>query len=393
MRPPIAKDFFRANAKMDSMASLLDRNPHDIEPDELRAFLEERQPESERLDYKRDLNRSIADTLVAMANTDGGIVIVGVEEQNQLPVAWAGLSGKDWLDTLGNHNSLECVAPVRYEAVTVQLPENTGKPILVVRVPPSLRKPHMTHAHGILVRVGSQDRPPSLEQIEAWYRARSAPASTSRFRGSIPYFLMPAQQTGDQALYISVLASPVHETVPLPMSEATDFKIELLLRSKAPGTWVPKSKGITHIEFRTSNDDGVAYVDANGYAVVRGRFTSKDVQILPMLETLAITLCFDLRLFRDVFAYADDIIVRIAAANLELHEFVWMSSMYRLDHLAPSGSGDDFQTTLAHASDIEGIVRETATRLCRQAQLNGYTAQVEGAIGWLKESTPAFKCD
>jgi hypothetical protein len=377
------------------MASLFDRNPYDIQPDELRAFLEEHQPESERLDYKRDLNRSIADTVVAMANADGGLIIVGVEETNQLPVGWAGLPGKDWLDTLGNHNSLECVAPVRYEAVAVQIPENGGKPILIVRVPPSLRKPHMTHSHGILVRVGSQDRPPTLEQIEAWYRAREAAPATTRFDGRIPYFYMPAQQTDDQFLYLSVLAYPTHETVPLPMSESTDFQFERLLRSKAPAPWAPKGKSVTHIEFQTAgiaSVDGVAYIHANGYAVVRARFNGKDVPVQRLLETLAVTLCFDLRIFRDVFSYPDDIAVRIAVTNLEHVAFVWMSSMIKLERLGMSGSGDDFQLTLSGASDIEDIVKETATRLCRQAQLIGYSAQVDGVIGWLKESTPVFKC-
>jgi predicted HTH transcriptional regulator len=67
------------------VASILDRNPHEIEPDEMRTFLQEKHTESERLDYKEDLNRSIADTLVAMANTDGGLIIVGVKERNQVP--------------------------------------------------------------------------------------------------------------------------------------------------------------------------------------------------------------------------------------------------------------------------------------------------------------------
>jgi len=377
------------------MASLLDRNPHDIQPDELRAFLEEHQAESERLDYKLDLNRSIVDTLVAMANTQGGVILVGVDEKNQLPVSWPGLGGKDWLDTVGNHNALECDAPVRYDAVAIQLPENAAKPVLIIRVPPSLRKPHATHSNGILVRVGSQNRHPSIEQIASWFRAREGTAPGNRFRGPIPYFLLPASQTGDQALYVSVLATPVHETVPLPMSETTDFKIERLLRSSALGHWVTKRKSVTHVELETPGDgvQGVAYIDSSGYAVVRGQFAGKDVPMQRVLEVVATTLCFDLRLFRDVFSYADDIIVRIAVTHLEEHDFEWMSSMYKLERLGPSGSGDDFQTTLTAAGDIEAIVRETAMRICRQAQLIGYSAQVDGMVGWLKESTSVLRCE
>lgn len=374
------------------MPSLLDRAPRSIEPHELVAFLEERHLESERLDYKLALDRSIADTLVAMANSDGGLIIVGVVEKNQAPVSWPGLGGKDWVDTLGNHIALESNPPVRYEPAVIQLPENSGKPLLLIRVPPALRKPHMTHSSGILVRVGSQDRRPTLEQIDAWFRMRQSPVGSTRIRGQIPYFFVPGTNTGDEALHLSVLAQPVLDVVPLPMSETTDARVGQLLATIVPGRWGPLRKSVEHIEFQTP-DGGKAYVHANGFAVVRASWLVKRVPMDLFLAALGRTLCFQLQLFRQVFSYADDISVRLSVTNLQYIDFEWTpSSTLTLDRLAPPGSGVMLDYTLTGADDIEGIAADWAIKVCREAQLIGYERQVIGIIALLKDISSPFKC-
>jgi len=214
-----------------------------------------------------------------------------VHLQLEVGVDGAGLGGKDWVDTLGNHIALESTPPVRYEPAVIQLPKNAGKPLLLIRVPPALRKPHMTHSSGILVRVGSQDRRPTLEQIDGWFRARQSPASSSRIRGQIPYFFVPGTNTGDEALHLSILAQPVLDVVPLPMSEATDAKVGQLLATIIPGLWRPLRKSVEHIEFQTP-DGGKAYVHANGFAVVRATWPLKRVPMDLFLTVLGRALCF-----------------------------------------------------------------------------------------------------
>lgn len=69
------------------MSSLLDRAVTGIQPDELRGFLQERHLESERLDYKLDLNRRIADTLVADSPSALKCPEVGRREAVKSPAA------------------------------------------------------------------------------------------------------------------------------------------------------------------------------------------------------------------------------------------------------------------------------------------------------------------
>jgi len=48
-------------------------------------FCAERHRESTYLDYKRQIDNSLAKTIAAMANTWGGLVIIGVEDEDSRP--------------------------------------------------------------------------------------------------------------------------------------------------------------------------------------------------------------------------------------------------------------------------------------------------------------------
>ncbi len=47
------------------------------------AFLEQRLPEGQRLDYKADWPKGVERTIAAMANTEGGLIILGVEPDGE----------------------------------------------------------------------------------------------------------------------------------------------------------------------------------------------------------------------------------------------------------------------------------------------------------------------
>lgn len=58
----------------------------EITLDRIREFCGQRIPEGARVDYKQDLNKEqdkILRTITAMANTDGGLILVGVEEEKE----------------------------------------------------------------------------------------------------------------------------------------------------------------------------------------------------------------------------------------------------------------------------------------------------------------------
>ena len=73
---------------------------------ELRDFLAAGHRESETLD-KRDLSGDISGTVAAMANSEGGTIIVGVEEdpRKKTPRSFAGFESAHPLDQLNGHLS------------------------------------------------------------------------------------------------------------------------------------------------------------------------------------------------------------------------------------------------------------------------------------------------
>ena len=74
---------------------------------ELHEFLVEGHAESETLDYKRDLSGDISGTVAAMANSKGGTIIVGVEEdpRTKSPRRFVGFTSSKPLDQLNGQLS------------------------------------------------------------------------------------------------------------------------------------------------------------------------------------------------------------------------------------------------------------------------------------------------
>jgi predicted HTH transcriptional regulator len=140
--------------------SLLDRNPRSVTFQELEDFLNEGHPESDRLDYKAEMVDTVADAMVAFANTDGGIVIAGVSEykSTKKPDKWDGVPQNNPLGTLANYVSMLCSPTVRYEVASIENPR-TKRPLVLIRVSQSLRRPHKTRERGVLTRVDDQNRP------------------------------------------------------------------------------------------------------------------------------------------------------------------------------------------------------------------------------------------
>ena len=145
---------------------------------DVEAFLAESIPEGLRLDYKREVPPNIERTIAAMANSEGGVIVIGVDEDRatrkpQLPPAGIDLAGQ-----------AERVQSKAYQAIhepitaldfgTFPFPDATERGVLVVRVHPSERAPHaVDQGRTILRRVGAQamkeggdlDAPMHLDRI------------------------------------------------------------------------------------------------------------------------------------------------------------------------------------------------------------------------------------
>jgi hypothetical protein len=133
----------------------------------LREFLAQRLPEGANLDYKRDLGDGIAETVAAMANSEGGTIVVGVEEDKatKTPAAAEGFSARDAGGALTNvlRVYLDPVPTLESRVIPVG---STTSVFLVVLVHPSTHRVVLHRDKGVLVRVGDQSAAPARSEFE-----------------------------------------------------------------------------------------------------------------------------------------------------------------------------------------------------------------------------------
>lgn len=381
------------------MASLFERDPRTVTWDELDAFLKEAHLESERLEYKGELQSSVSDTLVAFANMEGGLLIGGVIADQGKPKSWPGLDNKDPLGTLANHNSMQCSPPVRYEPQLITNP-NTGKPLLLVRVQRSLRRPHMTRQKGILVRVGDQERPADLELTRKWFMDAERQQLEADKRFARP--LITPQSLGINvagAVCVVVYARPLTEIVPLQLTEATDIAIGNLLTKHLHGGWSIVSRRRALVEFFNRDHRIFDHTESDGFTEATAHWpqptpgTNPTVDLHDFISTLHRLLCFHLKLAREVFAYGDEVRARVQVLNMNNAQFVSPTAGHRLEFLGQVPPSVEFDLTLTSEAEVASQARSALLAILRDAQVENYEREVDYLLrtahsrGWLPSCT------
>ena len=95
---------------------------------------------------------SIAKEMVAFSNTQGGVLLIGVEDNGDV----TGLGGREdvgeWLANIARENVLPPIDP-KIENIGFQ-----GKSIIIIELEKGKDKPYQTNKHQFLIRVGSTNR-------------------------------------------------------------------------------------------------------------------------------------------------------------------------------------------------------------------------------------------
>ena len=121
-------------------------------------FCNQRITEGLHLDYKRDFPNNLEKTISAMANTFGGIILIGVIEDEQskpvLPIAGIdfikGLEERVWNIILTN------ITPIVQPEITVALNQDNTKAIVLIRINQSHQAPHaISNNEMVYLRTGN----------------------------------------------------------------------------------------------------------------------------------------------------------------------------------------------------------------------------------------------
>ncbi len=145
----------------------------DVTVDDVKAFCQKQNSEGINLDYKKDLNNSkkIAKTIAAMANTLGGWVVIGVEDDGndkpKLPT-----EGIDWEKQLSlrvTNLVIDNISPPALPIIHVCDPDKKNKTFVILYVSESKDAPHwLFNENKLCVRIA--DRTSSTE----WERLATA---------------------------------------------------------------------------------------------------------------------------------------------------------------------------------------------------------------------------
>ena len=122
------------------------------------------QGENERVEFKKSVTEDIVKTIVAFSNKEGGIILVGVDDEgNVVGVSEEAKLEEKIINTIGGR----CEPTIEPEFERHVLDE---KMLLLVKVRSGEDKPYIIRGKGPYIRVGSTNRPTTRYELDELYK-------------------------------------------------------------------------------------------------------------------------------------------------------------------------------------------------------------------------------
>src|ERR1700690_200309 len=137
--------------------------------DEIETFCQQGIAEGAYLDYKADFPENLYKTIAAMANTFGGIVIIGVGEDkdNKPVVPLTGIEFKKGLSERVMNIILTNITPPVFPEIQPCPSADGEKALVLIRIPQSHQGPHAVMKNTkVYLRTGNRNNPEELADID-----------------------------------------------------------------------------------------------------------------------------------------------------------------------------------------------------------------------------------
>lgn len=137
--------------------------------DDIERFCGQSIAENTYLEYKGDFPNDLAKTIAAMANTLGGLILIGVEELDsgtpKLPLK--GIAAERGLEEKVLNIILDSMSPPIIPEIATCANSGGDKVIVLVRVPQSEHAPHALHRNSaVYIRTGKRTKPEDLADLD-----------------------------------------------------------------------------------------------------------------------------------------------------------------------------------------------------------------------------------
>lgn len=131
-------------------------------------FCNEQIRENISLDYKEAIDTSISKTIAALANTWGGLIIIGAEDDDSKPrLPLKGVEFKEHLREQINNIILGNITPPVFPEVQVCPSEDNKTALIVIRVPQSNTTPHAIRGNTrVYIRTDTSNEPEELATVD-----------------------------------------------------------------------------------------------------------------------------------------------------------------------------------------------------------------------------------
>jgi hypothetical protein len=155
--------------------SLFTEPINDITYEDVVSFCEQGIGEGVNLDYKKDFPQELERTISAFANTFGGLIIIGVEEEDSKPKPpFVGIKYKERLEERVWNIILDNIYPPLFPEIRV-CPPNSDHTFVIIRIPESNETPHAIYNNtDVYIRTGNRNKPDekASEEKREWLRYR-----------------------------------------------------------------------------------------------------------------------------------------------------------------------------------------------------------------------------
>ncbi|NJP27774.1 ATP-binding protein [Microbispora sp. SCL1-1] len=149
---------------MSLMQALLHAAPSEVTIDQVRRLVAMVGPEAPTIEYKADMTSSIAKAVAALANTYGGLVLVGVTDDRKI----TGVKEKT-IERVAQHCHSTIEPPWVPDIVPVPLDDGSGKYVLVLRVVPGIPPRPLLVEGAAPIRHSNTTHPASWQQLAALF--------------------------------------------------------------------------------------------------------------------------------------------------------------------------------------------------------------------------------